>query len=230
MTDNCTILFVKEPRPGRVKTRLARHVGAEKAAELYNCFVLDILSTLDELPGQLRVFCYPESASGIIEKWLGEEYSYEAQVGSNLGERMENAFVQIFAEGFDKVVLIGSDSPDLPGELLTEAFDALDSNDAAVGPCRDGGYYLIGFSRKGFLPETFEDVPWSSSETLRLTLEVLKGYRRDICLLDEWDDVDTWQDAQRLLERCEDGRFGESCSTALVRLIGSAVDSEGSPK
>ena len=217
--DNCVVLFVKEPRPGGVKTRLAQHIGEEAAARLYRCFVVDTLSTIAELHEPLRIFYHPESAADAIQKWLNGEYSYVAQVGRDLGQRMKNAFVQSFEEGFEKVILVGSDIPDLPGEFLREGLDALESKDTTIGPCADGGYYLVGFSRGGFLPEAFDGVPWSCRNTLKMTLDVLKQHNRRTHLLGKWDDVDTWADVQRLLQRTENTAFDKSDTVALIRQI-----------
>lgn len=216
---NCVAVLVKEPRAGEVKTRLARHVGDRLAAELYKCFVLDMFSTLDELGEPLRVFYYPESSAGAMRKWLGGEYSYVAQAGRDLGQRMKNAFVHSFNEGFEKVILVGSDIPDLPGEFLREALEALESNDAAIGPCPDGGYYLMGFSKAGFLPEAFDGIPWSRQSTFEMTLDVLKQHNRRIHLLGKWEDVDAWADVNGLMQRTENTPFEKSHTVGLIRQL-----------
>ncbi|UCG59766.1 MAG: TIGR04282 family arsenosugar biosynthesis glycosyltransferase [Phycisphaerales bacterium] len=215
-SDNCVVVFVKEPRAGQVKTRLARHIGARLSTELYKCLVLDTFSTLEKLGEQLKVFYYPESAAGRMRKWLGEKYSYVAQVGGDLGQRMKNAFVHSFDEGFEKVILVGSDLPDLPGEFLREALDALESNDAAIGPSSDGGYYLIGFSKAGFLPEAFEGVPWSRDRVFEQTMRILDQQGRTVFVLPQWHDVDTESDLDRLRANNQDTCFRQSKTLAFI--------------
>ena len=95
--------------------------------------------------------------------------------------------------GVDRVVLIGSDSPDLPTGYINQAFDALQRHDAVLGPTNDGGYYLIGLSR--FAPELFgEQMPWSTPRLWRTTIETLRASSHTFATLPEWSDVDTGED------------------------------------
>ena len=99
-------------------------------------------------------------------------------------------------------MLIGTDFPDLPHEILTEAFERLESGDAptvALGPAADGGYYLIGMNR--FAPEIFSGIPWSTGEVLSRTLERARLLGINTSLLPEWRDVDEADDLEALEER-----------------------------
>ena len=143
-SENCVLFFVKHPA-GRVKTRLAEHVGQDVATDLYKSFVADILTTLHALSVNFKIVFYPPDVEKKFQQWLGEEYSYSPQVGKELGQRMKKAFLQAFSDGFDKVVLIGSDIPDLPADYLELGFKTLETNDVVLGPSSDGEYlYLSG--------------------------------------------------------------------------------------
>ncbi len=216
-SENCILFFVKHPAAGKVKTRLAQHVGQDVATDLYKSFVADILSTLRALSVNIKIVYYASDAENQFQQWLGEEYSYIRQIGMDLGQRMKNAFLQAFSDGFDNVILIGSDIPDLPAEYLELAFKALETNGVVVGPSSDGGYYLIGFTRSTFLPEVFEGVCWSSKSVLEQTANVLKQYEQKVYLLPQWYDIDTWADLSELVERNKYTAFNQSKTLRLIQ-------------
>lgn len=199
--NNGVLVFVKYPTPGRVKTRLAKELGDERAAELYKRFVVDILDTLGDLDVRLKILFSPPDAEQEFRLWLGDEYTYAAQDGEDLGQRMKNSLGEALADGFARAIVMGSDSPDVPGDYVMEAFSSLDSSDAVIGPCSDGGYYLIGFSKESFLPEAFEDIDWSTPEVLEQTVGKLEAHGRKIHLLGQWYDVDTLADLEALTRR-----------------------------
>lgn len=191
----CIVIFVRSPDKGRVKTRLTSVLHEDTVVELYRCFVLDLLGTLSHGNFGLRICFYPAEAGSKLADWLGEEYVCIAQQGKDLGERMENAFHAAFAEGFRKVLIIGSDSPDLPGELFEEAINALASKDAVIGPAIDGGYYLIGFNSDRFLTEVFfRSIDWGTSTVFQQTMGVLSRHGYDVHVLPQWRDIDTYDD------------------------------------
>jgi len=200
-SDNGVLVFVKYPTPGRVKTRLAEELGGERAAELYKHFVVDILDTLGDLDVKLKILFTPPNAEQEFRLWLGDEYTYAAQDGEDLGQRMKKALGEAFADGFAKAIVVGSDSPDVPGDYVMESFSSLDSSDAVIGPTSDGGYYLIGFSKESFLPEALEDIDWSTPKVLEQTVGKLETHGRKIHLLQQWYDVDTLADLEALTRR-----------------------------
>jgi rSAM/selenodomain-associated transferase 1 len=206
----CVLLFVKPPIAGEVKTRLGTEIGEEQAAELYKCFVLDLLSQLKQLGVAFRICYSPVENSEQISQWLGAEHEFIPQQGLNLGERMENAFLDAFDNNFNQAVIIGSDSPDLPEDFLELSFSALETHDVVIGPASDGGYYLIGFTQAAFLPETFEAIRWSSDSVFEQTVNILKQHKRDMYLLPQWYDVDTLGDLKSLLERNKNTTFRQS--------------------
>jgi rSAM/selenodomain-associated transferase 1 len=215
-SEKCVLFFVKYPAVGRAKTRLAKQLGRKVASDLYKNFVTDILATLNNLKVNLRIFFDPPDAEKQFQFWLGEEYSYVPQIGHDLGQRMKNAFLQAFGEGFKRVIIIGSDIPDLPAYYFDLAFDALDTNDAVVGPSSDGGYYLIGFVKDAFSPEVFNGISWSSDSVFDQTVDILKQYGRKLYLLPQWYDVDTLADLESLLQRNKNTTFTKSATICYI--------------
>lgn len=206
----CILLFVKSPIEGQVKTRLAGKLGHETARRLYESFVVDTLEIVNALDIHVRICFLPADAENEFKQWLGTEYEYFPQTGRDLGQRMRNAFSQAFDDGFKEVVVIGSDIPDLPAEYLYQAFTALGDSDVVLGPSSDGGYYLIGFSRDSFIPEAFDNIPWSTADVLGQTTKILKRRGRRMHLLPQWHDIDTVGDLRLLIDRNKHTAFLES--------------------
>jgi rSAM/selenodomain-associated transferase 1 len=136
-----------------------------------------------------------------MSAWLGSDRTYHPQEGADLGERMERAFRAIFAATVERAVLIGSDLPDLPAGILHEAMDALKQHDAVIGPAQDGGYYLIGFRKSGFLPEIFRGIIWSRPDVFDRTRQIFRRANTMVHLLPPWQDVDTIEDLRDLMRR-----------------------------
>lgn len=189
--NSCILIFVKAPQPGRVKSRLARTIGKVHATELYKRFVLDILERLTGLNCPVQIWFTPVEQALTLQQWLGPTWRYQPQVGADLGKRLGHAFQCAFGQGYERVVVIGSDSPDLPLAILHTALAALENHEAIIGPSEDGGYYTIGFTRSGFLPTVFEDIPWSTEAVLGTTLSRLRQAQRTLLALPVWYDVDT---------------------------------------
>jgi rSAM/selenodomain-associated transferase 1 len=206
----CILLFVKFPHRGLVKTRLAEKISPQFATELYKNFVLDTIKMLSGLPQDLKIFFDPPNDEDNFKNWLGSSYDYAPQQGSDLGQKMKNAFHHVFTEGFSKAVAIGSDSPDLPKEYIDLAFKAIDSHDAVIGPAGDGGYYLLGFSKESFLMEAFEDIEWSSSDVCDQTVNIMERRSKKVYLLPQWYDVDTPADLKALVMRNKNSAFRQS--------------------
>jgi uncharacterized protein len=196
--ENCLVIMAKYPEPGRVKSRLAADIGNVQACELYAYFVLDLLESLSGVAWSLRLALYPPEKKEEMAKLIGSEVAQMPQRGGDLGERMTSAFFDLFLEGFQKVVLIGSDTPDLPGDFISEAFDALTEYDAVIGPACDGGYYLIGFRRTGFKEEIFTHISWSTSDTFSKQLRRFQETNIQVYILPSWRDADTLTDLKNL--------------------------------
>jgi hypothetical protein len=204
------IVFVKSFEAQGVKSRLAAAVGEPTACRLYRRFVEDLLDTLDRGDYCLKLFFYPPDRQQIVAEWLGEGRVYEPQTGGDLGERMKNAFEKCLSDGFERAILIGSDSPDLPREIVEAGFTALASDDAVIGPAYDGGYYLIGFRSAAFLPDLFSGIPWSTDGVFERTMAILERKGLRVAVLPAWRDIDTVDDLKMLVEGSKDTPFAKS--------------------
>lgn len=187
------VVFVKEPRAGAVKARLAARIGPDLAAAVYRAMAEEALRrTAPQREEYERVvFFAPPEARGGVEEWLPGE-SLHPQEGRDLGERMAHAFEEAFARGARRVALAGSDVPGLVREDVREAFASLDHHDLVLGPAADGGYYLIALARRE--PDLFREIAWSTSAVLASTLERAARRTLGVRVLRTLGDVDTAED------------------------------------
>lgn len=206
----CVVMFVKYPEKGEVKSRLTKYLDEDFVVNLYKNFVVDLLETLEKGDYKFKIAFYPIEKRFKIIQQFGNGYSYLPQIGADLGGKMKNAFSQCFSEGFRKVMIIGSDSPDLTNQIIEEAFNSLENHDVVIGPSLDGGYYLIGFKKETFYPEVFKGISWSTETVFENTMKILskKGY--EVCVLPKWRDVDRPEDLKELIKRNEKTRFANS--------------------
>lgn len=195
------ILFVKYPEKGRVKTRLSAVLGDKTTQNLYKCFVSDLIGTLEKKRYTFKIAFYPPGSNKKIISWLGQEHSYITQLGRDLGERMENAFKDTFVEGFNEVLVIGSDIPDITPLLINKAFEAFKNHDAVIGPCVDGGYYLIGFTKKTFLPDIFKGIQWSTERVFKNTIGVFSKKNYKVYVLPKLRDIDRIEDLKAFYKK-----------------------------
>ena len=170
MTGDVLLVFVKNPKPGLVKSRLAVDVGDTAAALVYRLLAEDALRRTRPEPGdyERRVCFAPAKARAEVAEWLPGE-TLEAQQGAELGARMSHAFAAAFERGARRVALTGSDVPGIDRPRVREALRALAGHDAVLGPARDGGYYLVALARPQ--PRLFEGMAWSRPDVLARTLE-----------------------------------------------------------
>ena len=183
-----TLVFVRAPEAGRVKTRLAASLGAEGALRVYRRLAEHTLREARALGGEVRVHFTPADAGDEVRAWLGDGPRYLPQSPGDLGARMEAAFRAAFDDGADRVVIIGSDLPEIAAALLRRAFAVLESHAAVIGPARDGGYYLLGM--RTMIDGLFDGIPWSTDEVLARTLDRLAAAGIQPALLDTLSDVD----------------------------------------
>lgn len=188
-------VVAKAPRPGAVKTRLARAVGPERAAALARAFFEDTWRWAATLPGVRRVLGTTTTA---LEDFGLDSAEVWLQGDGDLGARMERLARRALQEA-PWVLLVGTDSPGLPPELLASARESLTHHEAVVGPAADGGFYLLGLRRldEGLL----SDLPWSSAQTLQATLARLAERGFSVGALPLHDDVDELADLQGLSAR-----------------------------
>lgn len=196
------LIFARAPRPGRTKTRLIPLLGPPRTADLYRCFLTDTLSRAHRVEADITISVAEaedmEAVSSIAARACpGAQLTVQCE--GDLGVRMAHAFQQAFAQGYARATLIGTDSPDLPADRVEQAFSLSQTHDIVLGPCRDGGYYLIAMAR--VVPGLFEGVKWSSENVLTDTLERAGRQGAASALLDPWHDVDTPGDLLALQRR-----------------------------
>ncbi|CCK81433.1 TIGR04282 family arsenosugar biosynthesis glycosyltransferase [Desulfobacula toluolica] len=204
MISKAIIVFLRAPEEGRVKTRLSRGLSNAFVLELYKAFVCDTLEAL-ALTGDKHLYFWPRGKEKILQKWLGTQYQYSLQQGEDIGQRMANAFVDIFKKGYDSALLVGTDIPELSTNLICLAYDALQTKDAVIGPSSDGGYYLIGFEKSAFLKNMFDGIDWSTSAVMDQTIKIMNRMSIRYKLLEEMNDIDTPADFNALIERVKKG-------------------------
>lgn len=186
------IIFVKNPVEGNVKTRIAKTVGHPRAVEIYRELLEYTHQTADTLPNEnyTKTVYYGDHIND-DDLWNGWHKALQPQNG-NLGDRMKQAFREQFAQGADRVVIIGSDCLDLTPQHLQEAFTQLLLYDVVLGPSTDGGYYLLGMNL--LYEEIFDDMPWSQPELLEKTKQILAKNDASYTLLEPLTDIDEWKD------------------------------------
>jgi rSAM/selenodomain-associated transferase 1 len=192
------IVFLKAPRPGAVKTRLAATLGAVEACAAYRRLVETLLRQLAALENVELCFS-PDDAGSEITGWAQPTWPLTTQGSGDLGHRLNQAFRRAFDEGAKSVVIIGSDCPEVSASDIQAAWTALLSHDLVLGPATDGGYWLIGL--RTHRPELFADVPWSTNGVLRATLERSRAAGLRAHLLRELSDVDTAADWRSFLSK-----------------------------
>jgi rSAM/selenodomain-associated transferase 1 len=195
------VVVAKEPSGGRTKTRLSPPLSDQEAADLYRHFLLDTLDLMHSVEGVQPIIAYlPKGAADFFHSIAPPGFDFVPQVGADLGERLDNVLRQCLRNGYQQAVVMDSDSPTLPVSHVQQAFQALDnpSVDMVLGPCDDGGYYLIGV--KSPCSALFQGIVMSTSSVTNETLQRAKEEGLRTACLPAWYDVDTPEDLQRLME------------------------------
>lgn len=185
---NLLVVFVKNPIQGKAKTRLAASIGDPAALKVYRKLIaITERETLAVGDCDLHVYFSNEKDDKL---WTGKQQYF--QKGTDLGERMYRAFEHGFNLGYERIVGVGSDLPDLTAGIISQGLELLKSFDTVFGPAGDGGYYLVGMSQK--IKCIFEHKEWSTEGLLNETLTEIKekGYSNN--LLEVLNDVDTVED------------------------------------
>ena len=192
MSDALLALFAKAPIPGQVKTRLCPPLSLSEAASLYEAMLLDILEQHASFRGADRVLWYsPPEAASWFEPAAAQGYRLRPQQGSDLAARMRTLFRVHAREGYGRIVLRGTDSPTLPLERVSSAFEALERVDLVLCPDRDGGYNLIGLRRP---IDALFDLELSTASVLERTLARASESGLCVEILPPHHDVDTAAD------------------------------------
>lgn len=194
MSQNQLLLFVKNTELGKVKTRLAKTIGNEKALFIYKALLQHTRKTAVEVNAQRKVYYSTYIDSN--DEFESDFFEKRIQVQDDLGMKMYAAFKDSFGERADKVLLIGSDCYEINAKIIEDAFIALDKSDYVVGPAHDGGYYLIGM--KTLNKSIFEDMVWSTSNVLLDTILEIKKQNKSYFLMPTLTDVDHEEDLGEL--------------------------------
>jgi rSAM/selenodomain-associated transferase 1 len=183
------IIFAREPKDGRAKTRLAKDLPVPSVTELYKAFILDVLSIAEKVPCDERFIYYAGNGSSTpFFKKHKNSFRLKRQTGANLGERMYRAFAHCKKNQFDKIVIIGTDCLTLTPRDIKTAFDELESHDCVLGPSKDGGYYLIALNE--LHKEFFQEIDWGTSVVFRKTLQKARKLKKTVYLLQQREDID----------------------------------------
>jgi len=206
------LVVAKRPAAGQTKTRLCPPLAAAAAAALYECFLRDTLDIMRSVPGVARGIVYlPEAATDYFQA-LAPDMALTVQRGADLGARLDYLLNEALAGGVDQAVVMDSDSPTLPAAYVAEAFARLDGDaDVVLGPCDDGGYYLIGLKRPQ--PRLFREVQMSTPFVVRDTLALADALGMRVALLPTWYDVDTAAELERLRAELAGSRDGAARHT-----------------
>ena len=196
------VVFAKAPIPGTVKTRLCPPLSPEEATALHSSFVMDAIERIKKVAGRLKadrfLACDPSTEHPFF-KALRSHHGVNLlqQSGEDLGQRMEGTMQELFDRHYSSVVITGCDLPTLPPEEISRSFELLDNHDCVLGPCPDGGYYLIGLHRP--CAELFSGIPWGTSEVLGLTTEKATALKLTLGRTSLCSDVDTPDDLHALI-------------------------------
>jgi rSAM/selenodomain-associated transferase 1 len=211
-------VFAKSPELGRVKTRLQPGIPAETSLQLHRAFVEDTLEMGLREAAAPVVIAFSERPDPTL---VPRQVEVELQVGEGLGQRLIHATRTAFRKGCDRLVVIGTDSPDLPEGRIRRAFEALERFEVCLGPAADGGYYLIGLRSEH--EGLFQRIEWSTNRVLEQTLDRAAELGLQVLQLESWFDVDTPEDLDRLRQeiaiRRQTGRPFPRRSAALLDLL-----------
>lgn len=186
------IIFAALPKPGAVKKRLAREIGEQPAAALYNELALHTFRTGQqalERGWTVYLFHDPKVKEEEVRGWVRRDFHFAAERGENPGARIHHAFDYAFHHRASKAVVISSDIPGMGYDVIEEASSRLEKNDVVIGPARDGGCYLIGMKppTKGF----FRELPWGTARVFREASARVHNLGLTQSTLAQLGDVDT---------------------------------------
>lgn len=185
---NLIITFTRNPELGKVKSRLAKSIGEQAALEVYIKLLEHTESVLKQIDCDKAVYYSVKVRDNDL--WDASIFQKHQQFGDNLGVRMENAFKKGFEEGYENIVIVGSDLYDLKPEHINDAFKALDTHDNVIGPAEDGGYYLLGM--KTLHPSVFKIENWGTETVYKQTISKLND--NAVYVLETLNDIDYVED------------------------------------
>ena len=199
---NALIVVAKQPTPGQTKTRLSPPLTPDQASALYECFLIDTLDQMRKVDEAQRVIAYlPIDARDYFHRFASD-FELVPQNGPDLGSRLDHALTSYLSQGYERVVIMDSDSPTLQSTNLSQAFIALsDGADVTLGPCDDGGYYLIGIKKP--VPRLLREVQMSTPTVAADTIALAEEEGLRVSLLPTWYDIDNAASLLRLMKEVE---------------------------
>jgi uncharacterized protein len=190
------VIMAKAPRAGSVKTRLAERLSLEAVADLYRCLLKDTIALARTLVDVNVLLMCPESDVEELSLAVERAAPVVAQSGTGLAAALTTVFAVYARSGENRVIAFNSDSPHLPGAVLENAFNILETRDLVVGPTYDGGYYLVG--AKASHAGLFTDDGMGTGSALEALLSRAEGLSLSVGITDQFYDVDVAQDLGRL--------------------------------
>ncbi len=191
------IIFYRNPELGKVKTRLAASIGEEKALAIYLLMGAHTKAIAENVETE-KIIYYTDFIDR-EDNWPNEKFEKQLQRGSDLGERMTNAFADGFSAGFERICIVGTDCFELTAEIIAEAFQKLEQTDVVIGPAMDGGYYLLGMTR--LLAPLFKNKKWSTDTIYANTINDLNKIGRKFFELECLTDVDEEKDLPAAIKK-----------------------------
>lgn len=197
---NALIVFAREPKDGKVKTRLLTHLSPPRVTSLYKGFLETVFEVALKVPDVTPMIYYAGTGSAIpfLRKYENR-FTLRRQTGSDLGARMHNAFSHAARQRYQKTVIIGTDCLTLSPTDIQKAFLKLNTHDCVLGPSKDGGYYLIGLKHPD--QSLFSGIHWSTDQVLEETLKWLRRKKKKGYLLSQKEDIDTFRSLRRYAHR-----------------------------
>jgi uncharacterized protein len=191
------VIFTRYPEAGKTKTRLIPVLGAIGAAVLQQQMTELTIAKCRKLINirdlSIEIWFHGGDRK-LMQKWLGNELVYKPQGSGNLGAKMSQAFATAFQSEIDRMVIIGTDCPELTVDILNDAFNSLSNRDLVLGEARDGGYYLIGLSR--LISDLFIEIDWGTEVVFRQTKQVAEKLNLTITYLPILNDIDRPEDLE----------------------------------
>lgn len=195
---SCVILFTRIPSVDKGKTRLRTHLTGTECEILQEKFILETYSACKETAEDVVICFGNEEKLTKLKAIINEEVIYFPQKGNSIGEKMANAFEEMFAKGYEQVVLVGSDIPHILVSSIKQAFKDLENSDVVINPTTDGGYYLIGFNKLENYKEIFNIEKYGGEDVLTSTIAKIEDIKYSYTLGEKNFDIDVWSDLKAL--------------------------------
>ena len=216
--NNALIIFTRVPIPGQTKTRLMPFLTGEECAQLHTCFIRDIYAKAKQADTDVFVFYTPEEEKTKLRYVLNEDTVFFSQRGEDLGMRMKLAIDSVLQMGYEKVILIGTDIPQVRTETFEKAFSDLDEHDIVIHPTYDGGYYLIGMKME-------QDTIWKvraygTNTVIQETLRHMQEENLSVAVGEKYYDIDDKYDLKQLYSDIKAGTVQNcSCTKAYLESV-----------